>query len=464
MLGTGRAGSAPFVVTDIDRTTNALFARSTLNRDFGARVAFADLAFGMQSQWTCDRTEFLGRHGRTDRPRALHRRGRLSQRTGAGYDPCAALQTALVIPAGGHHDVTLVLGEAATRDAAAALVATYRAANLDDALAAVTRRWDEILGTVQVTTPDRAMDLLLNRWLLYQTLACRLWARAAFYQASGAFGFRDQLQDVMALTMSRPDLAREQILRAATRQFEAGDVQHWWHPPSGRGVRTRISDDLLWLPYVAAHYVDVTGETAVLDAIVPFLDGPPLQAGQEESYFEPRAADHDACIVRPLCACHRPQPGDRPARPAADRDRRLERRDESRRHPRQRREATWLGWFLSSNSPTGAGPRSPNRAATASAWCGGGSMPLRCARRSTSEAWDGEWYRRAWFDDGTPLGSAANEECQIDSIAQSWSAIAATGDPARHGAARRWHRSTNGAWSGRTTGWSFCSRQPFDTA
>src|SRR5205809_1024502 len=218
----------------------------------------------VQTAWTDDRTEFLGRHGTPDHPAALERGGRLSGRVGAGLDPCSALQALVELPAGGRAEVVFLLGEAATREEARGLIARYRTADLDGALRAVAERWDDVLGTVQVTTPDRSMDMLLNRWLLYQTLACRVWARSAFYQASGAYGFRDQLQDVMALTVSRRDLARQHVLRAAARQFAEGDVQHWWHPPTGRGVRTRISDDLLWLPYVVLRYLEVTEEPGLL--------------------------------------------------------------------------------------------------------------------------------------------------------------------------------------------------------
>src|SRR5881296_3501007 len=242
VLGVSRSTAAPFVVTEIDRTTGAMFARNAWRRDFGAHVAFADLG-GIQTAWTADRAEFLGRNGSPDHPAALAPRQRLSGRVGAGLDPCSALQTTIELPAGGRADVVFILGEATDVEQARELIARYRTVDLEAVLRAVVERWDKLLGTIQVKTPDRSMDILLNRWLLYQTLACRVWARSAFYQAGGAYGFRDQLQDVMALTVSRPDVAREHVLRAAARQFVEGDVQHWWHPPAGRGVRTRISDD-----------------------------------------------------------------------------------------------------------------------------------------------------------------------------------------------------------------------------
>jgi len=256
---------------------------------YDGRVAFADLS-GRQATWTGDRTEFLGRNGTPDHPASLERGERLSDKVGAGLDPCAALQTMVELRAGGRAEIVFFLGQAASAEEARILIALYRGADLDATLRTISKRWDDVLGTVQVTTPDRAMNFMLNRWLLYQTLACRIWARSAFYQAGGAYGFRDQLQDVMALMVAQRGIARAQLLRAAARQFVEGDVQHWWHRPSGRGVRTGVSDDLLWLPYVTIQYLELTDDVALLDEIVPFLDGPTLAPGKEDAYFEPRVS------------------------------------------------------------------------------------------------------------------------------------------------------------------------------
>ena len=282
-------------MTEIDPQTGAMLARNPWNTTFGSRVAFADLG-GRQTAWTGDRREFLGRNGTLDNPAALAEDRPLSQRIGAGLDPCGALQAPVELEPGDTKEIVFFLGQAATTAAAQSLIARYRTADLDALLREVIAHWDDVLGTVQVKTPDRAMDIMLNRWLLYQTLACRMWARAAFYQASGAYGFRDQLQDGMALAVSRPALTREHLLRAAARQFVEGDVQHWWLPPSGQGVRTRISDDRVWLAYAAAHYVETTGDTAVLDETVAFLEGQRLRPGEHDAFFEPMITDERATL------------------------------------------------------------------------------------------------------------------------------------------------------------------------
>jgi cyclic beta-1,2-glucan synthetase len=427
VLGVSRSGSAPFVVTEIDQETGAMLARNAWNSEFAGRVAFADFS-GRQTAWTADRTEFLGRNGTPDHPASLERGDSLSGKVGAGLDPCAALQTRIELRAGDRADIVFVLGEAASLEDARTLIALYRGADLDGTLRAVTKRWDNVLGTVQVTTPDRAMDFMLNRWLLYQTLSCRVWSRAGFYQAGGAYGFRDQLQDVMALMVAQRDIARAQLLRAAARQFVEGDVQHWWHPPSGRGVRTRVSDDLLWLPYTVIQYLEITDDIGLLDEVVPFLDGPTLEAGQEDLYFEPSVSAQTGTLFE-----HCARALDRslavgshglPLIGTGDWNDGMNRVGSAGKG-----ESVWLGWFLHTTLwefARLADARGEHQ--RAQTW----RLHVSALKASLErEAWDGEWYRRAYFDDGTPLGSAGNTECRIDSIAQSWGVISAAAEPAR---------------------------------
>jgi cyclic beta-1,2-glucan synthetase len=427
VLGPSRAASALSVVTDMDAETGAMLARNPWNIAYGSRVAFADLG-GRQTAWTGDRREFLGRNGTLDHPAALARKAVLSQRTGAGLDPCGALQTLVDLKPGGTAEVVFFLGQAASVPEARALVARYRTADLDECLREVTGHWDDVLGTVQVKTPDRSMDVMLNRWLLYQTLACRMWARSAFYQASGAYGFRDQLQDGMALALSRPALTREHLLRAAGRQFVAGDVQHWWLPPSGQGVRTRISDDRVWLAYAAAHYVKTTGDAAVLDERVPFLEGQALRAGEHDAYFQPVIADESATLFE-HCARGLDQSlavgkHGLPLIGTGDWNDGMNRVGEAGKG-----ESVWLGWFLHATLAAFA-PLAEARGdrARAAPWK---SHAAALHNALEQDGWDGGWYRRGYFDDGTPLGSAASSECCIDSIAQSWGVISGAADPGR---------------------------------
>ena len=427
VLGTSRGASAQFVVTEIDPDTRVILARNPWSTEFGGRVAFADLA-GRQLAWTGDRTEFLGRNGTLARPAALAGRVALSKRVGAGLDPCGVLQAPLTLEPNGTVEIVFLLGEAPTRAEALSMAARYRAADLDGILRAVTEHWDDILGTVQVKTPDRSMDILLNRWLLYQTLACRVLARSAFYQASGAYGFRDQLQDVMAVAVSQPALTREHLLRAAARQFVEGDVQHWWLPPSGRGVRTRISDDRVWLAYAAAHYVQVTGDLAVLDETAAFLEGPALRPDEHDSYFEPMVAEERATLfehcARALDGCLSVGAHGLPLIGAGDWNDGMNRVGEGGKG-----ESVWLGWFLHATlSAFAPVAKARGESKRASAW----QRHATALRESLErEAWDGEWYLRGYFDDGTKLGSASSEECRIDSIAQSWAILSGAADPAR---------------------------------
>ena len=285
VLGTTRQQNQAFIVPEFDPATHALLASNRFNTEFGERVAF--LAANKEPHGvTADRTEFLGRMGSLQTPAALGRIG-LASRVNAGLDPCAAIQLHVDLAPGQVEEVFFLLGEGANRAESLELIGQIQAqGQVEAAWQAVQGFWDDILGAITVQTPDPGMDLLLNRWLLYQTLTCRLWGRTALYQSSGAFGFRDQLQDVLALFHTRPDLARQQILNAARHQFEAGDVLHWWNPPSGHGVRTRFSDDLLWLPYVTAEYVTATGDGSILNEKIPFLKGEPLKPGEAERYAQ----------------------------------------------------------------------------------------------------------------------------------------------------------------------------------
>jgi cyclic beta-1,2-glucan synthetase len=427
VLGASRSASAPFIVTRIDTETGAMFAQNPWNVEFGQRIAFADVA-GRQHSWTGDRTEFLGRNGTLDQPAALVRAAPLSNRVGAGLDPCGALQTRLEVEANSAVEVVLFLGESATDSEAQSLIKKYRAADLEAVFNEVVRLWDDTLGSVQVTTPDRSMDILLNRWLLYQTLACRVWARAAFYQASGAFGFRDQLQDVMALNVSKPAVAREHLLRAAARQFIEGDVQHWWLPVSGRGIRTRVSDDRVWLPYAVADYVGVTSDFQVLDELVPFLEGHALRDGEHESYFRPLVSDEyvtlfDHC-ARALDDSLALGNHGLPLIGTGDWNDGLSRVGE-----KGSGESVWLGWFLHATLTAFARVADDRGEQERAAKWRRHTAALAVALER--DGWDGDWYRRAYYDDGTPLGSAVSGDCRIDSIAQSWSVISQVADPVR---------------------------------
>ena len=427
VLGPSRGASALSVVTELDPETGAMLARNPWNMTFGSRVAFADLG-GRQTHWTGDRREFLGRNGALDNPAALAGEALLSQRVGAGLDPCGVLQTPFELEPGGTVEIVFFLGEAATAADAKSLIARYRAADLDAVLREVVGYWDDVLGTVQVKTPDRSMDIMLNRWMLYQTLACRVWARAAFYQASGAYGFRDQLQDGMALALSRPALTRKHLLRTAARQFVEGDVQHWWLPHSGHGVRTRVSDDRIWLAYAAAHYVETTGDIAVLDEPVPFLEGQVLQPGEHDAYFQPMITDESASLFE-HCARGLDQSlaiGEHglPLIGAGDWNDGMNRVGE-----RGKGESVWLGWFLHATLAAFAPlAKARGEEARAAKWLAHAAA-LQISLEQ--DGWDGDWYRRGYFDDGTPLGSSTSDECRIDSIAQSWGVISGAADPAR---------------------------------
>jgi cyclic beta-1,2-glucan synthetase len=419
VLGSARSASLTSVSTEIDAATGAMFARNSWNSSFGSRVAFADLC-GVQTSWTGDRREFIGRNGTLANPAALSVSTALSKAVGAGLDPCAALSATIELSPGESIEVIFILGEAESEEAARGLVTRYRAADLDAVEANVERQWDEILGSIVVKTPDRSMDIMLNSWLLYQTLSCRFWARSGFYQASGAYGFRDQLQDGMALAMTRPMLTRKHLLRAAARQFVEGDVQHWWLPHSGQGVRTRISDDRAWLAYAVAHYVDATGDFAILDEKVPFLEGQPLEPAEHDCFFNPTISDQAATVFEhcalALDASLELGIHGLPLMGTGDWNDGMNRVGE-----KGDGESVWLGWFLHAALvafiPIAEKRRERRRPARWSAHAAALQASLE------HEAWDGEWYRRAFFDNGEPLGASASDECRIDSIAQSWATL-----------------------------------------
>jgi cyclic beta-1,2-glucan synthetase len=426
-LGQFRTSAAPYVITDVDPITRAFYACNPANADVRNQVVFLDM-MGRQQSWTGDRREFLGRNFAKHAPAALLREDPLSGRTGPGFDPCGAQQTEITLAPGEEKEIVLLLGWGANRDDARALLKKYRDADLDAAFADVKNYWDETLGALQIKTPDPEMDVLVNRWLLYQTLSCRIWGRAGFYQASGAYGFRDQLQDGMALTHARPAIVREHLLRAAGRQFPEGDVQHWWLPENGKGIRTRISDDKSWLAYVAAQYVETTGDTSVLDEEIAFISGPPLREDEQDSFYQPETSSERASLyehcARALDASLAVGRHGLPLMGTGDWNDGMNRVGEEGRG-----ESVWLGWFLHESlarfMPLAEARKDAPRVAR---WL----VHMDALREALErDGWDGAWYRRAFFDDGFALGSAANRECRIDSIAQAWSVISKAAAPDR---------------------------------
>ncbi len=427
VLGDLRSRSAMHINTEVDPDTGALFARNPYNTDFSGRVAFFDVDDATRSV-SCDRVDFLGRNGTLRNPAAMGRM-RLSGRVGSALDPCAAIQVPFELADGQEREIIFRLGVGRDAGDAGELVRRYRGSGAaHEALEAIWQYWGRTLGAVQVETPDPSLNMLANGWLVYQTLACRMWARSGYYQSGGAFGFRDQLQDAMALIHAEPRLVREHLLLCASRQFGEGDVQHWWHPPSGRGVRTHCSDDFLWLPLATGRYVLATGDTGVLDESIQYLRGRQLNA-EDDSYYdlpirsEQSGTLYDHCVLALLKGLNYGERG-LPLIGSGDWNDGMNMVGENGKG-----ESVWLGFFYCEvlmRFAAIAEARGDHAFAGRSR-----AEAVRLGGAIERHGWDGEWYRRAYFDDGTPLGSASSPECRIDFIPQSWAVLSGAGDPVR---------------------------------
>jgi cellobiose phosphorylase len=429
VLGDLRAKTTMHVATEVDAASGAIHARNAYNTEFPGRVAFFDVD-DPQRTFTCDRAEFIGRNGSLANPAALGRT-HLSGKLGSGLDPCTALQVGINLGDGQTREIVFRLGVGGVPGAEDANRLVHRFRGSDAArraLEQVWQFWNHSLGAVQVETPDESLNVLANGWLLYQTLACRMWARSGYYQSGGAFGFRDQLQDAMALIHAEPQLLRAQLLLSASRQFLEGDVQHWWHPPAGRGVRTHCSDDYLWLALATSRYVLSSGDTGVLAEAVPFLAGRPLNPDDESYYDLPGSASGTESLYQHCVRAiqHGMRFGEHglPLIGSGDWNDGM-----NRVGIHGKGESVWLGFFLIEVlRQFGTLARQHDDPAFAE-FCATAGQRLR--DNIEQHAWDGDWYRRAWFDDGTPLGSAGNSECRIDSISQSWSVLSGAGDSDR---------------------------------
>jgi cellobiose phosphorylase len=427
VLGDLRSRSLMHVITEMDLRSGAILARNAYNSEFENRVAFFDVD-GLNKSFTTDRVEFIGRNGVLSNPEAMHRT-KLSGKTGAALDPCAAIQVAFDLGDDEEHKVVFRLGAGKNIQEALAVIRNFEGSGAaQTTLAKVRQYWQENLEAVQIETPDVATNILANGWLNYQTQACRLWARSGFYQSGGAFGFRDQLQDVLSLMHTKPQYANEQILLCASRQFKEGDVQHWWHPPAGRGVRTTCSDDFMWLPLVTSRYVAATGDTHLLEEPIHFLEGRLLNADEESYYDLPIKSDQSSTLyehcVKAIEHGFRFGANGLPLIGSGDWNDGMDKVGEHGKG-----ESVWLAFFFYDILIRFIEVANLKNDTVFAEKCRQQAERLR--NNINQHAWDGEWYRRAYFDDGSPLGSAINDECKIDSIAQSWSVLSKGGDPVR---------------------------------
>jgi cellobiose phosphorylase len=427
VLGDLRHKFAMHVNTSVDLNSSVIYAVNPYNQEFAGRVAFLQTDDPTNSL-TCDRTEFIGRNGTLKNPAAMLR-SRLSGKNGVALDPCAAIQVPFDLAAGQEREIIFRLGTGRDMEDANNLIRSFRGSGLAyAALEAVWQYWSHTLGSVQIETPDLSIDVLANGWLLYQTLACRVWARSGYYQSCGAFGFRDQLQDVMALIHTKPNLLREHLLLFASRQFPEGDVQHWWHPPAGRGVRTHCSDDYLWLPIATSRYVIGTGDTGVLDESIHFLEGRPVNPEDDSYYDLPNRSEGKSTLYEHCkrSILHGLRFGDHglPLIGSCDWN------DGMNMVGNQGKgESVWLGFFLFEALTQFIKVAQARDDFEFVKFCRNAAKKMQ--QNIEKNAWDGEWYRRAYFDNGLPLGSSGNDECQIDSIPQSWSVLSGAGDTDR---------------------------------
>ena len=428
VMGNNRSRSAFMIVPGRDEASGVLTARNPYHLDFGDRVAFLGSDAGGQS-FTCDRAEFLGVGGSTVAPDVVLRGTLPSGTVEAGRDPCAVIACDVELDAGAETSLHFVLGDAASQQEATAFAQKHLRADFAARMLENERAWDDFSAALQVETPDPAFNAMVNVWLPYQSLACRLRARSAFYQASGAFGFRDQLQDTLALLLHDPSLAREQILNAAARQFPEGDVQHWWLPRTGAGVRTTITDDVVWLGYGTHLYLRTTGDQSILDENIAFIQGDVLKNGEHDSFFTPKKSSETASLYEHCAraldlAIKRTGENGLPLIMGGDWNDGMSRVGEAGKGT-----SVWLGWFLL-RTLRDFSEIASQRADTArsTAWRVHSSR-LKLALES--HGWDGAWYRRGFFDDGTPLGSSQSDECRIDSIAQSWAVLSGEAEASR---------------------------------